>query len=181
MNVVTAQNVAEGQLSLTYNGPLAEGVYSGCSVTLTDAAGNASIPWTFWDFEVDTTAPTIAKAFLLSRGGDEVLLTLSEDIPRRSGSAADFKIWAEPAPETEDPKPVENGIRQQNLEIVAEVAEIYFSGNGNLEDHEILLELDRPLDPSQYSRIYVRYTGSSVADEAGNKLTTGNKDLDITE
>ncbi len=179
---VLTEAAANKELLTTF-GPLAEGVYSGCSVTLTDAAGNASASWTFWDFEVDTTAPTIAKAFL-SRG-DEVLLTFSENMTR-SGSIQDFKIMAYLAP-AEDAKPSENDGEDEGKEpkleevVAAGVAEIYFSGNGNLEDHEILLELKGRLDPSQYKAIYVEYAGSSVTDEAGNQLGTTRIPLDFTE
>ncbi len=48
-------------LSAAGGGPLADGTYSNCTITVTDAAGNASSPLIINAFAVDTAAPIIAQ------------------------------------------------------------------------------------------------------------------------
>lgn len=79
----TPATIAERQTptTLTY-GPLAEGLYSGCSITVTDAAGNrnARSAFTLWDFEVDLTPPTLLSMEKADVFRSQLRLRFSEEV-----------------------------------------------------------------------------------------------------
>ena len=88
------------EVVLTF-GPLEEGEYSGCVITLTDVAGNSDegSAVQLWDFTVDTTAPELVEARLES---SYLILTFSEDMDtsdRPDPSAFTVKVDGEAAGE----------------------------------------------------------------------------------
>ncbi len=135
---------------LTY-GPLAEGEYSGCSITVTDEAGNrdAGSTFTMWAFEVDLTAPTLETVDVIS---GQLRLRFSEEVQTDDASAFLEALW----------------VRKEDGErlIVDEIG-----GNGK----ELLLDLHIPSGTSQLRLEYVGIRGNdpvpgALRDLAGNPL-----------
>ncbi len=58
---ISAQLRASKGYNLVSFNTLVEGVYSDCTITVTDAAGNASTPLAITEFAVDTTAPVVLE------------------------------------------------------------------------------------------------------------------------
>ena len=50
---------------------LAEGTFSDCTVTITDAAGNSNAPVTLTSFDVDLTAPTVSEITPVTTPGND--------------------------------------------------------------------------------------------------------------
>ena len=59
-----------GNNTITFN-TLAEGTYTGKTITVTDAAGNASNTLTIPDFVIDTTAPVISQVTAITTPGND--------------------------------------------------------------------------------------------------------------
>ncbi|MDO6424424.1 tandem-95 repeat protein [Saccharophagus degradans] len=60
---------------------LAAGTYSDCTITVTDASGNANTPVTLTSFTVDLTAPTVAEVTAVTTPGNDTTpnVTISTD------------------------------------------------------------------------------------------------------
>ncbi|MEM9302854.1 MAG: Ig-like domain-containing protein, partial [Pseudomonadota bacterium] len=74
--------------------PLAEGTYSDCTVTVSDAAGNSDTPLTLTEFEIDLTPPTVLSIvrqtpMTTPTNADTLVfrVTFSEDVQNVSTSA----------------------------------------------------------------------------------------------
>ena len=153
---------ADTETTLTYP-QLADGEYSGCSVAITDAAGNTGYPAvhpSFWDIVVDTQAPELESAVVAHPFGD-IVLRFSEEIS-----------WFE-KPDTGAFQVFVDGV-QAEVQYIA----IGWPGNGH-DQREVLLELS--LSTPEGSEVVVNYhhvdTLSPLQDHAGNLFPSGRYEV----
>ena len=153
---------ADTETRLTYP-QLADGAYSGCSVAITDAAGNTGYPAvhpSFWDIVVDTQAPTLESAVVAHPFGD-IVLRFSEEISWfHQPDAGAFQVFVDG--------------EQAEVQFIA----IGWPGNGH-DQREVLLELS--LSTPEGAEVVVNYhhvdTLSPLQDHAGNQFPSGRYEV----
>ena len=153
---------ADTETRLTYP-QLADGEYSGCSVAITDAAGNTGYPAVhpdFWDIVVDTQAPELESAVVAHPFGD-IVLRFSEEISWfNQPDTGAFQVFVD------------------GVEAEVQFIAIGWHGNGH-DQREVLLELSLPTPEG--AKVVVNYhhvdTLSPLQDHAGNLFPSGRYEV----
>ncbi|MYC07556.1 MAG: hypothetical protein F4X57_10375 [Chloroflexi bacterium] len=151
---------------LTYP-QLPDGEYSGCSIAVTDAAGNTGHPAvhpSFWDIVVDTQAPVLESS-TVDPSGDIVLRFWEEISWFKQPDIGAFTVLVDGSKE------------------VTEVVFLAIGWHGTGHDWtEVLLELSRPV-PEGAARVVVTYhhvdTLSPLQDHAGNLFPSGDYQVSL--
>ncbi len=136
-----------GNNTVTY-GPLTDGIYSGCTITVTDAAGNISDALTVNDFEIDTIAATVLgiKTYDVNEDGrvDKAEITFDDKIDDSTFNPSQFTIGG--------------------------VAADGFSSGATPNDGVIEISLSAGVDGTEAKTVV--YTAGSATDLAGNAIAS---------
>ena len=155
---------ADTETTLTYP-QLADGEYSGCSVAITDAAGNTGYPAVhpdFWDIVVDTRAPELESAVVAHPFGD-IVLRFSEEISWfEHPDAGAFQVFVD----------------RVQADVEVQFIAIGWHGNGH-DQREVLLELSGPVpEGDEVVLVYDHNLAlSPLQDHAGNLFASGDYEV----